>query len=350
MRVTTRFALLGVWCLGSLLLGQAALAEGGGGGASPMARRRVAAARRAQYRERAIADVRGVLEDPNATPDKKADRLCIIGQEDLREFKPQVERLAREDPSELVRKNAKVVLEGWRFRDAEAAELKAKEDAIRGAAAMTPEQRERQRQEGERQFTLMIRDQILQKLQSKKEEDVRDIMGSAQTWAKHLPETWPRLRDILRTDPNPSVRLFALIALRRAQGEGPESLTLLRECVAPEYPSNVRALAAAHLCELGDKTGLDVLIGQLGVDNVYFQAHTMKLLRGVAMKGDIGPPASVLTKAEKPCQELSDEEKRQIREGAGAWQAWWRQERDSFVLPCARATQPSTRPATRPGR
>jgi len=303
-----------------------------------------------QYFQKSYAFAEKVLANPAESEGRKVDAIGVVGFYNLREFRTQLEKLMKEDPSPVVRRAAANKLEAWRQRDAEAAERERREAEARRQAAMTPEEREREREEGERRFALMIRDQILQKLQSEKEEDRREAIAGAGTWAKHLPETIPILHKLARTDSHPGVRLHALIALLRARPNDPETLALLRQCAEPGNPRMVRSMAGAALCERCDKRGLGVLIELLRTDDVRFQAFTMITLRGAAMKGDIGPPVSLLTKAEKPNAQLTEEEKQAIREGAAVWEKWWKEEGPTFVLPRARATQPSSQPTTGPGR
>ncbi len=300
--------------------------------------------------KKVLSFVDEVLGNAGDTERRKVNAIMIVEARSLRQYQPQLERLMKEDASPVVRAKARHTLEFWQSKDAEVAERKAKEEAIHREFLMTPQERERERLQGEKQFVLMLRDQILQKLQSEKPEERRDVMGSAQTWSKHLPETIPILYRLARTDPNPNIRLHALVAILRVRRDSPETLALLQESLGPQNPSMVRSLAADTICGRGDKAGLAVLIDQLNTDNVRFQAFTMKCLRGTVMKGDIGPSPKLLTKAEKPNEELSDDEVRQIREGAAAWRTWWKDEGPGFVLPGARATQPSTRPTTGPGR
>lgn len=351
MKTVRRLALATGWCLVCVVVPQMALCADGEPASAPAAKRRARmAAREVKDRQRTIANLRAVLEDPNATPYNKADTIGIIGAEDLREFKPQVERLAREDPSELVRKNAKRTLEFWQFRDAEVAERERQAAEIRRRAALTPEQRRQEQDELERKAVVAMRDHVLRMLQSEKLEDRREIMGGAHTWARHLPEARLILLNMVRSDSDSGLRMYALLALVRARPDSPETLELLRSCLGPENPLPVRDAAASQICEWGEKAGLDVLIGHLSASNVHYLAHTMKVLRGAASKGDIGPPASLLTKAEMPKAELTEDEKRQIREGAAAWQKWWKEERETFVMPRRKTTRASSRPTTGPGR
>ncbi len=301
-------------------------------------------------REKAIATFRAALNDPKQTEYMRMDIACCALTQRFRELKPDLERVAAEDPSPKVRRAAAVTLKAWQEEDARAAERKATEDEARRRAAMTPEERERERLQGEKQFVLMLRDQILQKLQSEKPEERRDVMGSAQTWSKHLPETIPILKKMIRSDKDERVRMYALIAVASAEPEGPEKLSFLRSCLGRENPFSVRQAAAFEVCERGEKEGLDVLIEQLSFDDVHFQAYRMKTLRGTAMKGDIGPAPRLLTKAESRNAALSEEEKREIREGAATWQKWWKEARPTFVMPVLRAKAASSRPTTGPGR
>jgi len=347
MKTTKGFLWLPAWCLCGLLVGNAALAGSDGAATSPAARRRAAAAaRHAQYRERTIAGVRSVLDDSHATEEKKVNALGTIVQEDLREFKPQVERLAKEDPSELVRRNANIALKGWRSRDAEDAERERKAEKARRRAAMTPEQRDQEDQEGEKRFILTIRGQVLQGLQSEKVEQRREIMGSADAWAKHLPETIPILQRLAQSDPDYGIRLHALRALLRAHPDDPDTWTVVRHCMGPKNPSNVRLMAASRVAGAGDKAGIDVMIQLLDFPDPCHRALVLTILRSATMRGDIGHLVSAVRDKREP----SEEDKRLVNESVDAWRTWWKREGPTFVLPHTGATQPSSAPATRPGR
>lgn len=313
-----------------------------------VARAHAGSAAGATQRDQALlSKAREILDNKNATEKQRLDVAKGAEFWKLRELKADLERLSKEDPSPKVRAVAARVLRTWEREDAETAERKAREEAIRREATMTPQER---RDTEDKAWALFLRDQIREKLKSDKAEDRREVLASAGTWAKHLPDTIPILHNLARTDQNPGVRLQAMLGILNAQPDSPDTLALLRFCLGAENPPSVRGAAAEQLCERGDKAGLGVLIDQLSTDNIRFQAFTMKSLRGIAMKGDIGPPPSLLTKVETPKQQISEDEKRQIREGAAEWQRWWKEEGPAFVLPRARATQPSTRPTTEKGR
>jgi len=301
-------------------------------------------------REKAIATFRAVLNDPKQTEYMRMRAASSAINQGFRELKPDLERVAAEDPSPKVRRAAAVTLKAWQEEDARAAERKTTGDEIRRQAAMTPEERERKRHEQEKVGVESKRDEILQKLQSEKADDRRLVLAWSDTWAKHLPETIPVLKKMIRSDKDERVRMYALIAVASAEPEGPEKLSFLRSCLGRENPFSVRQAAAFEVCERGEKEGLDVLIEQLSFDDVHFQAYRMKTLRGTAMKGDIGPPPRLLTKAESRNAALSEEEKREIREGAATWQKWWKEARPTFVMPVLRAKAASSRPTTGPGR
>jgi len=293
-------------------------------------------------RDIALLTAKRALNDPNAPFPRRVSKLAEVLGHDLRELKPDLERLAREDASPRIRRDATSILERWKQQDAAAARAKARMDQLRRRAEMTPEERRAADKSAERRYFTGHRDQYLRELKEGALEQRRLAVRTAFTWAEYVPEALPILRDIIKNEDDLALRYGAVMALGKHGGQ--EAVPLLRTCLASRNPEKLRWVAASELARLGDKEGVGVLVQLLRTDDVKAQTNTIMILRTVT-RAEFGYPTEI-----ELAQSISPEQEVARRKAIAAWEAWWKDNGATFVMPYPPGTTITSQPTTRPAR
>jgi len=297
--------------------------------------------------KKVLSFVDEVLGNAGDTERRKVNAIMIVEARSLRQYQPQLERLMKEDASPVVRAKARHTLEFWRYKDAEVARLRQQTLEVRRRAAASPEQLREQMRIRRRELLRKQRDQLLGKLREGKVEERLGVVAVLSEMADGVPEATRVLRDQVMTDSDVLVRTRCLQGVTRADPNSEETFSLCRSCLRSDIPSGPRLVAATHLAGYGRREGLPVLIELLEKGKgPKDRATIQRLLRSVTGLDLV--PLDVERVREH--RETSEEDARRVEEGVTIWKRWWQQEGQTFILQYARATQPSTRLTTEPGR
>lgn len=291
-------------------------------------------------------DIRAGLQDPNTPEMSKYSLIYHAGNMGMREVQPVLERLSKEDPSVQVRGAAAHVLRLWKERDDERAREKAALEEYRRREAMTPEERRRESQSQAaeqkrlmKESVLRMKDVIIRQLKEGTLEERRRHAEGALGWVEYIPEALPILREIVLKEKDLLLRRSAAVALSNFDGQ--DAVPALRSCLGPENEPRIRAIGAAGLGLLGHKEAIPVLISLLCVkpqEPFIGQFVDIQLKRITGVKIPYPPYGAFQT------HKLTEQELEGRRKAAEAWEAWWKKEGPTLVLP-GRTTQPSSQPS-----
>jgi len=301
-------------------------------------------------RAKLVATAKAILSDPKQKEALRIEMIRAARRGNLRELKRELERSAKEDPSPKVRTFASQTIDFWEAEDAKAAERKARSEELRRRAAMTPEQRKQADEAKQRAYYAKHGTKLLRDLRRKLEDGtVPERKLAAMRVAdlgRYVPEALPIARGIVETDPNPEVRYRALVSVLMALRDKAEAIALAQSCLAAGTDPSLRRVAATHLCCYGYKEGIPVLLELVQAsEEPSYRARILGSLRATArVDSPELNPGNVLSRSWRT---ITDRDKPLLDQAVTAWQKWWQQKGAAFVFPRARATQPSSNPATR---
>jgi len=297
----------------------------------------------ADLQTRVRAEVRTILDDPGAPEGSKCQVIATALQMNLTEFRPQLQRLAKDDRSERVRGIALRVLKAWEGRDAMEARYKAEREESRRRAGMS---RKELMEEGEAKAAAAQRDSLLKILREGTSEQRLDAVTTAGTWGKYVPEAIPLLRDLARKDSHLGVRYNALLALNRIEGDTEQGLTFAKSFLSADNPPSLRRVVADRLSLFGYKEALGVLIELAGSTGDIRERHRLLESARGATRLDAPElnPGRVLSR-----YPIGEADYPLVQQALAAWQKWWKEDGPAYVLPTrlrVRCTLPSSQPTS----